>query len=139
MKKSVLITLFIFWAIVVSILVAGLLNMQTKKTADQPLASASQATTPALPKSQSTVSTNTGLTAAAVAKHASASDCYLIINSKVYDVTPYLDQHPAGPDVITPYCGQDATQAFATKGGRGAHSDYAYSLLANYLIGDLVK
>jgi cytochrome b involved in lipid metabolism len=81
--------------------------------------------------------TNT-YTAAEVAKHNSPSNCWLIIHGNVYDVTNFLDQHPGGNDVIIPYCGRDATQAFETQGGRrSTHSQAARDLLAQYQIGTL--
>jgi cytochrome b involved in lipid metabolism len=71
-----------------------------------------------------------------VATHNKQANCWLIINSSVYDITNFLDQHPGGIDVILPYCGKDATQAFNTQGGRGrGHSRSAVALLQDYLIG----
>lgn len=72
-----------------------------------------------------------------VSIHNSRTDCWITINSKVYNVTGFLDQHPGGVQEITPYCGKDATQAFATQGGRGSHSSQADSMLTDYLIGNL--
>lgn len=78
-----------------------------------------------------------GLTMAAVALHAKPSDCWITVSGKVYGVTAYLNRHPAGAEAITPYCGKDATIAFATKGGSGNHSSVARNLLSGYYIGDL--
>jgi len=76
------------------------------------------------------------LTQSEIATHNSLSNCWLIIAGKVYEVTRYLSQHPGGANVIAQYCGQDGSSAFQTKGGRGSnHSNSAYNLLANYLIG----
>ncbi len=77
------------------------------------------------------------LTAAEIAKHNSATDCWLIIDGKVYDVTSYLPYHPGGPGQILPYCGSDASAAFADKGGRGTHSSSASSLLGSFFIGNV--
>ena len=78
------------------------------------------------------------MTVSEVAKHNSQSDCYImIINSKVYNITSYINSHPGGLGFVS-YCGQEATQAFDTKGGRGqGHSDYAVQLLNDYYIADL--
>lgn len=65
------------------------------------------------------------LTASEVAKHNAQADCWLIMGSDVYDVTNYLRLHPGGVNRITPYCGKDATQAYATQGGEGSHSNRA--------------
>lgn len=77
------------------------------------------------------------LTATEVAKHSSPSDCWMIINSKVYDVTSYLPYHPGGAGTILQYCGSDGTAAFDTRGGTGSHSAYASSLLGSYYIGNV--
>lgn len=39
-------------------------------------------------------------TAAEVSKHASAHDAWIIINGKVLDITPWLEEHPGGDDVL---------------------------------------
>jgi len=89
--------------------------------------------------SLSSVSANTKLTASEVAKHNTESNCYMIVNGKVYDVTNYLPVHPGGSSGIVQYCGKDGTQAFDTKGGKGQHSDRADNDLSSLYVGDLVK
>jgi len=73
-------------------------------------------------------------TLADVAKHATASDCWMVLNStKVYNVTAFIPMHPGGSTMV-PYCGKDGTQAFNNVG----HSSNAVALEATYLIGNLV-
>lgn len=72
-----------------------------------------------------------------IAKHAHPSDCWIIIENKVYDVSKFLVKHPGGAGYITPYCGQDATAPFLTKGGRGSHSATAFRILGVIYLGDL--
>lgn len=77
------------------------------------------------------------LDTAEIAKHNSQNDCWLIINGKAYDVTSYLNFHPGGPGLITPYCGKDATQAFATKDAGKPHSQNAENLLSSFYLGNV--
>jgi len=79
----------------------------------------------------------TSITATEIAKHSTASDCWVIISSKIYNVTNYIPLHPAGPDKIIPYCGKDSTVAFNTKGGKGSHSQKAQDALNTYYVGNL--
>ncbi len=77
------------------------------------------------------------LTLDEVAKHASEQDCWIIIRNKVYGVTDFINEHPGGSFRIIPSCGKDATEGFETQGGRGSHSQDAYQLLPEYLIGEI--
>lgn len=87
----------------------------------------------------SNLSNNTvALTTAEVAKHGDQSDCWLIINGSVYNVTGYLNSHPGGVAGVVQYCGRDATQGYDTKGDRGTmHSSIADRDLRQLLIGVL--
>jgi len=127
MKKLVGLSLFIFWTVVTSTLVAGFVFYQGKASAP-----ASQSPGPAIQGQAGVI-----LNAAEIVKHNSINDCWMIINGKVYNVTSYLSFHPGGIGTILPYCGGEATAAFDTKGGRGnPHSGNANALLADYYIGD---
>ncbi len=77
------------------------------------------------------------LSSSEIGKHSSASDCWFIISGKVYDVTSYLPYHPGGPGLIMPYCGGDATTAFATQDRGRSHSPTANDMLAAYYVGDV--
>lgn len=73
-----------------------------------------------------------------VAAHASVTDCWVIIGREVYDITSYLPNHPAPAEVLPPWCGRDATQAYHDKGGLGrSHSVATDELLAAFSIGQL--
>jgi cytochrome b involved in lipid metabolism len=89
------------------------------------------------PKPTPTAVTPSGtkLTASVIAGHGTATDCWIIVSGKVYGVSSYLAMHPGGKSVIVATCGKDATTVFKNRGGTGAHSDSAWSLLGQFLIG----
>jgi cytochrome b involved in lipid metabolism len=82
-------------------------------------------------------STSVNLSVAEIAKHNSKSDCWMIINNKVYNLTNFINFHPGGAGVITPYCGKDGSIGFATKDRGQSHSSRADNLLNSYYLGDL--
>lgn len=127
MKKIVGISLFIFWAFVAAILTAGLVFYQNNKNSPAGNSILNSKTNDPAQEKQIT------LDATEVAKHNSTGNCWIIINSKVYNVTGYLRSHPGGAGTITLYCGKDATPAFQAQG----HSSYANNLLSSYYVGDL--
>ncbi|KAI1125152.1 acyl-CoA dehydrogenase-like protein [Nemania abortiva] len=47
-----------------------------------------------------------------VAKHNTEDSVWFIVDSKVYDVSDFLDAHPGGETVLRQVAGQDATAAF---------------------------
>jgi cytochrome b involved in lipid metabolism len=57
---------------------------------------------------------------AEVAGHATASDCWAIINGGVYDLTSWIPQHPGGERAIEGLCGKDGSAAFNGQHGGGA-------------------
>lgn len=85
-------------------------------------------------------------TASQVAQHSSANDCWMIINTKVYDVTKFVALHPGGKEIVRG-CGKDATTLFEQRrtdsgqevGSGTPHSSNAASTLQEYYIGDLAQ
>lgn len=55
---------------------------------------------------------NQKLTVEEVAKHNSESDCWLIIDNVVYDVTKFLNAHPGGKGALLTYAGKEVTSEF---------------------------
>ncbi|XXH03894.1 hypothetical protein Hte_010302 [Hypoxylon texense] len=51
-------------------------------------------------------------TRAEVAKHNTEDSVWFVVDSKVYDVTDFVDAHPGGESVLRQVAGQDATVAF---------------------------
>lgn len=74
------------------------------------------------------------LTAAEVANHSSAGDCWSVVGSNVYDLTPYVSSHPGGSAVIKAICGKDATAAFTAQHGSAGK---AANVLAGFKLGAL--
>jgi len=128
-KKITTISLFIFWAVVTSVLVAGLVFYQKNESEKK---QAQLGNTPA-----------TILTIQEIANHSTIDNCWLLISGKVYDVTSYFSAHPGGTATILPVCGKDATAAYSTKDPGAfavqgsSHSTSAKNLLDDYYIGDL--
>jgi cytochrome b involved in lipid metabolism len=76
----------------------------------------------------------TSYTLADVAKHATAGDCWMVLNStKVYNFTPFVSMHPGGSTMVA-YCGKNGDPGFASVN----HSSNAVALEPTYLIGALV-
>ena len=85
-------------------------------------------------KSVKLPSASSGISLLEVARHNTPQSCYLAINGNVYNVSPYLNYHPAGPGIIIENCGKEVTGLFAS-----IHSNRAWDLLADYKIGRLAK
>jgi cytochrome b involved in lipid metabolism len=75
------------------------------------------------------------ISAAELGRHATPGDCWMAIRGSVYDITSYLPDHPSRPEIIEPWCGKEATQAYATKTKGRPHSNAADELLRAHRIG----
>merc|ERR1719476_221441 len=53
-----------------------------------------------------------GYTMEEVAKHTSKSDCWVVVNGQVLNVTNFLSEHPGGELAILTFAGKDATEEF---------------------------
>jgi cytochrome b involved in lipid metabolism len=73
------------------------------------------------------------ITRTVLAKHNKATDCWLAIYGKVYNLTAFAKVHPGGRTKITSRCGTVATTAFSAQ-----HKDTArLSRVANKVVGVL--
>ena len=126
MNKIIITAVFIFWAALSFFYASSLF-----KTKDN--------NSPQVSNTNTTTNDAKSALGLELAAHSQASDCWLAINGKIYAVSSYINSHPGGAQEIIKYCGQDATQAFATmdKARPKNHSQSAYKLLENYYIGDL--
>merc|ERR1740120_51891 len=53
-----------------------------------------------------------GLTMEEVAKHTTKSDCWVVVNGEVLNVTSFLSEHPGGELAILTFAGRDASEEF---------------------------
>lgn len=53
-----------------------------------------------------------GLTMDEVAKHTTNTDCWVVVNGQVLDVTNFLKDHPGGELAIMTFAGKDASEEF---------------------------
>ena len=72
-------------------------------------------------------------TTAQVAPHNTSTDCWEVINGKVYNLTAFIALHTGGEAVIIAQCGKDATATF----NNGPHPSGTINALKGYLLGDL--
>lgn len=125
LKKVTLIALFLFVGFFVALIFV-------------PATVPSTVSTPEVVKTNEQTSTTTDtsnvLNKINVARHNIATDCYLIVKGSVYNVTPFIGQHPGGRDRIIEMCGQEATAVFSA-----IHSNFAWNLLKDFYVGPLVK
>jgi len=144
MKKLTTISLFIFGVILTAILTAGLVFYQNKKdnqVANKQIGGKVSDTINQMTSSGKSVVLNME----EISKHNKQTDCWYLINGKVYNITSFFGSHPAGDSAMVPSCGKDATAAYNTQDPyatssnrkRSAHSSGATAMLDDYYIGDL--
>ncbi|XP_042429603.1 cytochrome B5-like protein [Zingiber officinale] len=64
--------------------------------------------------------------------HNKRTDCWIIVKGKVYDVTPYVEEHPGG-DAILNNAGGDSTEGFYGP----QHATRVFDMVDEFYIGDL--
>ncbi len=69
-----------------------------------------------------------------VRKHNTVSDCWVVIDNKVYDLTDFLNLHPGGQASIVAHAGEDVTGLFYD-----IHSEDTHVLKAAYAIGSVAR
>ena len=74
-----------------------------------------------------------------VSRHDKETDCWLVIDEKVYGVTDYLASHPGGKELLLKYCGQDASEGFNARpeGSGTSHSGQAREIKDGYFLSEL--
>ncbi|KAL1968812.1 hypothetical protein VTN77DRAFT_1173 [Rasamsonia byssochlamydoides] len=53
------------------------------------------------------------LSAQEISRHNTPTDCWIVIDGQVWDVTDFHEQHPGGSAIILKYAGRDATKAYS--------------------------
>ena len=74
-------------------------------------------------------------TRAEVSKHCTESDCWIVYKNEVFDVSSFINLHPAGPQYLMDYAGQDTSVEFDQVG----HSQFASKQMQSFKIGNIVK
>lgn len=87
--------------------------------------------------SSNTTSTTTKYSEEMVAAHNTTSDCWAIINGKVYDLTNWEDQHPGGKEAILRNCGKDLSSLSGTHPGGDFSSPELQGILSQFYKGDI--
>ena len=64
-------------------------------------------------------------------KHNKASDCWIAVHGRVFDVTKFLPDHPGGGEVISALAGCEVTSEFEDIG----HSDSSRREAKDYFVG----
>lgn len=88
----------------------------------------------AAPGSPTPSASSGNLTMSEVRVHATASNCWSVVDGNVYDLTTWIPQHPGGSAVIEALCGKDGSAAFH---GQHASERAPGEVLAGFRIGTL--
>jgi len=99
-----------------------------------------------VPKTTQDTNQTRTLTMNEVSQHTSKDDCWTVISGDVYDLTPYINRHPGGEEILRA-CGADSTTLFRSRttdegqpiGSGAPHSQTANDQLKELNIGTLVK
>ena len=73
-------------------------------------------------------------TLADVAKHNSQGNVWIVVKGKVYDVTPYVEEHPGGLAILR-NAGGDATEGFHGP----QHPPRVFDIIDDFLIGKIAE
>jgi len=82
---------------------------------------------------EATTKTDTKFTIEEVGKHKTEKDCWIVVNGKVLDITPFLSLHPGGDDILLDGAGKDLSSDFEDTG----HSTDARKQMEKYVVGVL--
>lgn len=74
-----------------------------------------------------------------VGQHNTTSDCWIIVEAAVYDLSGFLEEHQAKNEVFPGRCGTNATDLFTSgpQGSKSPYKDLNPETLPDYQIGKL--
>ena len=72
-----------------------------------------------------------GYTMQDVQTHNTPSNCWTVINGKIYNMSSFANQHSGGPSSILSVCGKDGTAVYARQHGSNT------SLIRNFFVATL--
>lgn len=139
----------IILAVIMTVVAVGLifavLPKDSAQEAETPAETPSTQTQPQEDTTEQPAAEPTSFTAAQVAEHDSADDCWTIISGNVYNITSYIPRHPGGNEILRA-CGKDGTSLFTQRetadgqevGSGSPHSRSAQSMLEQLKVGTLV-
>lgn len=135
------ITKIIIFVVIAFIIIIGITMAAKSVVAPGTLEEAPQATitpvatVPAAASPSTPASTGNTYTIAQVAKHKTATDCWTIVGGNVFNVTPFVSQHPGGVEAISKTCGVDATVMFTAQHGSNENAQKALASLKIGVLG----
>ncbi len=135
---AVAVAMIVVSVVMGGLFVAGWASKEQKENMAEEQMTTGRSTTPSGQNSGSSTPQRT-YTAAEVSQHNSLQDCWMIIDTSVYDVTEFLGQHPGGAQAMLKYCGEDGTRGFGTMDRGQSHSSSASQLKEDYKIGTLAN
>lgn len=128
------ITKIIIFLVIAFVLIIGI-TFFTKPAVAPAVVEETPKTTMSPAATVSPVAGDKAYTIAEVAKHKTATDCWTTVGGNVFDLTPFVKQHPGGIPNISKVCGIDGTALFTQVHGSNANAQKA---LASLKIGILV-
>lgn len=100
-------------------------------------ASGSQSAPATAPAPSASAAKPAAMSMTSVASHATAKDCWVVIDGSVYNVSSFISQHPGGARAIARVCGKDGTATFSSEGAH-ARTGAAESL-AQFYVGSVAN
>lgn len=71
------------------------------------------------------------ISASEISSHNKDTDCWIVVDGQVWDITKFAPEHPGGPGIIYKYAGRDATQTY--------NEIHSPSIIKNGLPADALK